>query len=259
MTPANRPLSPTLKRAALAGIAMLALGGLAAFAVADPAPKADPRAAIAHRLEVSIDAVRPSVLPGIYEVAHGAEVLYVSADGRYALSGDLFEVGTGHNLSEKRRIEARSVALRAVPDSDAIIFAPAHPRYTVTVFTDVDCAYCRKLHSEIAEYNKLGIEVKYLPFPRTGPGTESWHKAEAVWCSSDRRAALTRAKLGTDPGKAECAATPVARTYELGQELGIRGTPGIFTQGGEYLPGYYSPERLAKRLKELEGGAAPAG
>jgi len=225
---------------------------------ADAQPKSDPRSVIAKRLEVDPASVRPSVLPGIFEVARGAEVLYVSSDGQYALSGDLFVTATGKNLSEKRRIEARQIALRGVSDADAIIFEPKHPRYTVTVFTDVDCTYCRKLHSEIAEYNRLGIRIKYLSFPRTGPNTEAWRKAEVVWCSADRREALTRAKLGGElTGKTDCA-TPIARSYELGQELGIRGTPGIFTEGGEYLPGYYSPERLVQRLKELEP-KAPAG
>ncbi len=251
-------LRPTrLARLALLGVAALTLGTLA---YADPAAKPDPRAAIAKRLEVPLDTIRPSALPGVFEVARGAEVLYVSADGKYALSGDLYETGSGRNLSEKRRIEARSVALRGVSDADAIIFGPAHPRYTVTVFTDVDCPYCRKLHSEIAAYNQLGIRVKYLFFPRQGPNTESWRKAEQVWCATDRREALTQAKLGaTIQTRAGCKETPVARTYELGQELGIRGTPGIFTEGGEYLPGYYSPEKLVQRLKELDGGAPPAG
>jgi thiol:disulfide interchange protein DsbC len=242
--------------------AALALA-LAVSAVADPAKpdaaKADPRLAIAHKLEVELEAIRPSGLPGIYEVARGAEVLYVSSDGRYALSGDLFETGSGRNLTEHRRTEARALALRAVPDSDAIIFAPEKPRYSVTVFTDVDCGYCRALHKNIAEYNRLGVRVKYLFFPRTGPGTESWHKAEAVWCAPDRREALTRAKAGAQmPASAACGATPVARSYELGQELGIRGTPGIFTDRGDYLPGFMTPAELVKRLKELEA-PAPAG
>jgi thiol:disulfide interchange protein DsbC len=225
----------------------------AAAVPAGPAATPDPRAAIAKRLEVAPGAVRPSVLPGIYEVARGAEVLYVTADGRYALSGDLYETQSGRNLTEHRRVEGRRAALRAVPDSDAIIFSPPNPRYTVTVFTDVDCAYCRKLHSQIAEYNRLGIRVRYLSYPRTGPGTDSWHKAEVVWCAADRQDALTRAKQGAELAGKSCAANPVQRTFELGEELGIRGTPGIFTEGGEYLPGYYTPERLAKRLQELEG------
>ena len=123
----------------------------------------------------------------------------------------------------------------------------------MTVFTDVDCSYCRKLHSEIAEYNRLGIRVRYVFYPRSGPGTESWRKAEAVWCSSDRQAALTLAKSGKElPVNASCGPTPVARTYALGQELGMRGTPGIFTEHGDYFAGYYGPERLLQKLKELE-------
>jgi thiol:disulfide interchange protein DsbC len=262
MTLARFPRSTVLRGACLATVAALTL--IAAVqadpsAKSDPSGKTDPRSIIARKLDVEIDAVRPSVLPGIFEVARGGEVLYVSGDGRYALSGDLYETGSGHNLSEKRRTEARAVALRGVSDSDSIIFAPSHPRYTVLVFTDVDCAYCRQLHKEIAEYNRLGVKVKYLFYPRTGPGTESWRKAEAVWCAPDRHDALTKAKAGAEiPGNGACASTPVARTYELGQELGIRGTPGIFTERGDYLPGYYSPERLVQRLKELDAGT-PAG
>ncbi|HXQ31207.1 MAG TPA: DsbC family protein [Steroidobacteraceae bacterium] len=244
---------PALRVGALACVAAL-LG--AALAHGQSPAKPDPRADIATRLDVTLDAIRPSALPGIFEVARGGEVVYVSSDGRYALSGDLYETGSGKNLTEKRRTEARYAALKAVPDADAIIFTPPSPRYTVTVFTDVDCAFCRRLHSDIAEYNRLGVRVRYLPFPRTGPGTDSWRKAEAVWCAPDRREALTRAKAGRDiPGKGACAPTPVARYYELGEELGIRGTPGIFTERGEYLPGYYTPAKLIERLKQLEAAA----
>ena len=262
MTFARLPRSAVLRRGCLAGVAALTLiAGVQADPSAknEPTAKSDPRAAIAHRLDVEVDAVRASALPGIFEVARGGEVLYVSGDGRYALSGDLYETGSGHNLTEKRRIEARGVALRGVSDADSIIFAPSHPRYTVLVFTDVDCAYCRQLHKEIAEYNRLGVKVKYLFYPRSGPGTESWRKAEAVWCAPDRHDALTKAKLGGEiPGNGACASTPVARTYALGQELGIRGTPGIFTEHGDYLPGYFSPARLVQRLKELDAGT-PTG
>jgi thiol:disulfide interchange protein DsbC len=218
-----------------------------------PDMKADPRAEIAKRLDVLTDAIRPSALSGIFEVSRGGEVLYVSADGRYALSGDLYDTGTGKNLTEKRRIEARSGALKAIADSDTIIFTPKSPRYSVTVFTDVDCSYCRKLHSEIAEYNRLGIRVRYVFYPRSGPGTDSWRKAESVWCAADRQAALTLAKSGKElPSNASCGPTPVARTYALGQELGMRGTPGIFTERGNYFAGYYGPERLLQKLKEIE-------
>jgi thiol:disulfide interchange protein DsbC len=143
--------------------------------------------------------------------------------------------------------------INAVPESLMLIFSPPSPKYTITVFTDVDCAYCRKLHSEMAELNRLGIRVRYMFFPRTGPGSESWHKAEVVWCSQDRNATLTRAKAGAVLDlKQTCADTPVAREYALGESVGVRGTPAIFTESGDYISGYMEPRELVKQLKELQ-------
>jgi thiol:disulfide interchange protein DsbC len=134
-----------------------------------------------------------------------------------------------------------------------VIFSPEKPRYTITVFTDVDCAYCRKLHSEIAELNKLGIGVRYVFYPRTGPGTESWHKAEAVWCSANRNQALTQAKAGATMDLTKlCADTPVAREYELGQAIGVRGTPAIVTEAGDLIEGYLPAPQLLQQLKTLQ-------
>jgi thiol:disulfide interchange protein DsbC len=248
------------RRLVAATLAGLGLATALAAAAADPRPdakaepKVDPRTTIAKRLEVTAEEVRPSVVPGLYEVAHGGEVLYVTADGRFAFAGDLYETGSGKNLTELRRTETRLAALKTIPDDEAIIFSPKAPRYTITVFTDVDCQYCRKLHSEIAEYNRLGVRVRYVFYPRSGPGTDSWRKAEIVWCSANRQEALTKAKLGGEVAGKACKNTPVARTYALGQELGIRGTPGIFTDRGEYLPGYFPPAELVEKLKSLEGG-----
>jgi thiol:disulfide interchange protein DsbC len=138
--------------------------------------------------------------------------------------------------------------LARVSDADAIVFEPAgDARRTLTVFTDVDCTYCRRMHQEIAEFNRLGFRIRYLMFPRSGPGTDSWRKAEAVWCSSDRRAALTRAKRG-EAVEARSCETPVAAQYELGRQLGIRGTPGIIADDGEYLAGYLPPKNMAEYL-----------
>ena len=107
-----------------------------------------------------------------------------------------------------------------------VVFSPPNPKYTVTVFTDVDCVYCRALHRQIADYNRLGVRVRYVFFPRTGPNTASWFKAEQVWCSADRKDALTRAKLGEPLAAKVCADNPVAREYALGQAIGLEGTPG---------------------------------
>ncbi len=223
---------------------------------AHPGPAVDPRADIARRFEVSAESVRASAVPGFFEVADAGEILYVSADGKYAFAGDLYETAHNKNLTEQRRGEIRLAALKAVPDDATIVFSPKMVRYTVTVFTDVDCSYCRQLHSQIAEYNRLGVRVRYLFYPRSGPGTDSWRKAVDVWCAPDRKEALTHAKLGARVASTKgCDGSAVERSYRLGKELGMRGTPGIFTERGDYLPGYYAPAELVEQLKALESAA----
>jgi thiol:disulfide interchange protein DsbC len=120
------------------------------------------------------------------------------------------------------------------------------------VFTDVDCSYCRKLHSEMADYNRLGIKVRYLFYPRSGPDTESWHKAEEVWCSANRNEALTKAKRGEELKNVKNCPTPVARDYQLGQDFAIRGTPAIVLADGEVLPGYVPAASLAEHLRTAQ-------
>ncbi|MBM5811156.1 MAG: DsbC family protein [Gammaproteobacteria bacterium] len=227
---------------------LLLLTAVLAPALAESPRPADPRTAIAERLDVRIEDIRPSPIPGLYEVRRGAEIGYVSADGRHYIDGDLFDIGTRDNLTELAREQGRVELLAGVRDDDAIVFAPDGPaRHTITVFTDIDCQYCQKLHQDMAELNRLGIRVRYLMFPRGGPDTASWRKAEAVWCSADRRDALTRAKRG-EAIKARTCTTPVADQYELGRRAGIHGTPGIISDRGEYIAGYLPPARLAKLL-----------
>src|SRR5882724_5559779 len=178
---------------------------------ADP-HTADPRAALIKLLPAGskIEDLRPSPIPGIYEFTQGAEISYLTADGKYFIDGNLYDMKSRDNLAEVLRTHARVALIGSVPESEMLIFSPANPKYTITVFTDVDCAYCRKLHSQMAELNRLGIRVRYMFFPRTGPGTESWKKAEVVWCSANRNEAMTLAKAGAvlDMNKI-CAPTPV--------------------------------------------------
>src|SRR5271170_2176865 len=235
----------------------LILSGAAMNLRAAPAeqPPADPRAALLKLLPAGskLDDLQPSPIPGIYELIQGAEVSYLTADGKYFIDGNLYDMKSRDNLTEELRTHARVALINAVPESQMLIFSPANPKYTLTVFTDVDCQYCRKLHSEIAELNRLGIRVRYMFFPRTGPGTESWRKAEVVWCSADRNEALTRAKTGAelDMNKT-CGPTPVAREYQLGQSIGVRGTPAIVTDGGDFIEGYMPPRELLEAIKRLQ-------
>ncbi len=239
-------------------IAILLLGALAFGPRADAADatnqQPDPRPALLKLLPAGskLENLRPSPIPGLYEYSQGAEVSYLTADGKYFIDGNVYDMSTRENLTEVLRTKARATLISAVPESQMVIFSPKNPQYTVTVFTDVDCQYCRKLHSQIAEFNKLGVRVRYLFYPRTGPDTESWRKAEAVWCAADRNEALTRAKAGgaVDTSKT-CGPTPVAREYALGQTIGVQGTPAIVTEGGDLLNGYLPPQDLVKELKEL--------
>jgi thiol:disulfide interchange protein DsbC len=212
--------------------------------------KADPRAAIVRKFgDIKLEDVRMSPVNGVYEVTRGAEITYVTADGRYAFAGDLIDVDGDANVSENRRRTIRARMIEAVPETEMLVFSPKDPKYVVTVFTDIDCGYCRRLHSQIAEYNKLGIGVRYLFFPRSGPNTESWHKAESVWCSANRNEALTRAKNGEDLKSARCPTDIIKRDFELGLKLDVDGTPAIFLASGEVLPGYAPPNKLARYLK----------
>jgi len=133
-----------------------------------------------------------------------------------------------------------------------VVFSPADPKYTITVFTDVDCPYCQAMHKQIAEYNRLGVRVRYVFYPRTGPNTDSWHKAEQVWCSADRKAALTDAKLGKPLKAKACTDTPVAMEYALGQEVGLEGTPAVLSSNGTMVGGYLPPDQMVEKLKLLQ-------
>lgn len=221
-----------------------------ASTAAAAASKADPRAAIAKKFgDIKVEDVRMSPVSGVYEVTRGSEISYITADGKYVILGDMIDIDADANLSENRRRAIRARIIETIPDSEMLVYSPKDPKYTITVFTDIDCGYCRRLHSQIAEYNRLGIRVRYLFFPRSGPNTESWHKAEAVWCSSNRNDALTRAKNGEDVKSPKCPTNIIARDFELGQKLAVDGTPAIFLQSGEMLPGYAPPGQLARYLK----------
>ena len=237
--------------------AQMAAAKPAAAQQQEAAPQAaangDPRAEISKKVPgIKPEDLRATPIPNIYEMTRGSEIAYVTTDGKYAISGDMIDIAKNDNLTETRRRDLRAKEIGDIPETDMVIFGPNSPKYTVTVFTDVDCAYCRELHRQIAEYNRLGIRVRYVFYPRTGPNTESWTKAEEVWCSSDRNGALTRAKLGQPLGTRPCANNPVARTYALGQDFGLQGTPAIVLADGEMIGGYLSPPELLQELKKSQ-------
>lgn len=200
--------------------------------------------------------VRPTAMPGLYEVELPGMQLYASADGQYLIQGTLLQVKGKQlvNLSEQAQAGRRAPVLKTVDRREAIIFpARGKPKAVLTVFTDVDCGYCRKLHQEVPAMNRLGIEVRYLAFPRdlprVGLNGGTGRTMAQIWCSADPAKAMTLAKQGeaVPPARAGCK-SPVAEQYKLGQRLGVRGTPAIFTDKGEQLGGYISADQAAQML-----------
>jgi thiol:disulfide interchange protein DsbC len=247
----------TLSCRALVGIVVAMLCGVALAADGDKNDadkQSDPRAAIVKKFpELKVDDVQPSPVPGIFQIPMGADMAYVSADGRYLFAGDLFEIDTRANLTEQGRATNRVKLLAKLDERDMIVFSPQVVKHTITVFTDVECGYCRKLHSQIDQLTKLGVKVRYAAYPRAGPDSDDWRKMEAVWCSKDRQTAITQAKLGQLVKGEKCGATPVAKQYQLGEDLGVRGTPAIFSPSGDYIGGYLPPADLVKALDKSEG------
>lgn len=199
--------------------------------------------------------VQPSAIAGLYEVIFGSTVYYFSADGKHMLGGPLVELASRRNLSaaalqkvEREQLMPQRLAfLKDLRDADAIVFAAAKPQHRITVFTDIDCGYCRELHRHIDQYNAAGITVRYVAFPRAGEGSSSFKKAENVWCAADRKAALTDAKAGKTPPDRACE-NPVAEQFHAGEKLGVTGTPAILLDDGRLLPGYVPPDELKRLL-----------
>lgn len=249
-----------MKKLLLCLFACLATTVLAAEApTAEPdaakTPAAAIRAVMAKKFpDVMLDEIRPSPMKDIYEVVMGGESAYVSADGKFMIAGDMYEIESRTNLTEASRQKGRVQALAKLDEREMIVFKPATVKHTITVFTDVECGYCRKLHSEISQLNDLGVQVRYLAYPRAGPGTDDWRKMEAVWCAKDRKSAITEAKAGRDVKSEQCS-TPIAKQFKLGERMGVRGTPAIFTSTGEYIGGYLAPGQMLKELDRLSAAA----
>jgi len=219
--------------------------------------KATPEQMIETRLSqadpnMPIESIVPSGAPGLYEVTLGGGlVLYTTATGDFFVLGDLFAVRQGGlaNLSENKRRAQRVELLAGVPEEEMIVFEPeGEVRATVSVFTDVDCFYCQKFHSEVPTLNDMGIRVRYLAWPRDGVGGAAYRKIASAWCSDDRQAALTRLKNKRSIPDNVCPGNPVAEQMILGEKAGVQGTPALVFENGQLLGGYVPAPQLAARL-----------
>lgn len=219
---------------------ILATATLLFFATAWGATLADPefRAKVAERFPgVTAEDITRTPVEGLWQISQNGVIAYISANGRYLLDGDLIDLKHDVNLSAQQRQEWRLEQLATVPESHMLIYAPPDPEHTITIFTDVNCFYCQRLHEQIDKLLEAGIRVRYLFYPLTGPGSESYRQAQAVWCSKDRKAALSAAmKNQPIPGEPGCDA-PIQAHYQLATDkLGLRGTPAIITEQGRLLP-----------------------
>ena len=200
---------------------------------------------------ISPEDVNPSPIDGWYTIHRGSVIAYISADGRYLLQGDMIDLDRSVNLSDVIRNDSRRELMANIGDEDVIAFSPAEVKYSISVFTDVDCTYCRRLHSQIDEYLAYGIEIRYLMYPRNGPSSPAWATAEDVWCSNDRNGALTAAKADRKFASTNCDSSMIDNHYNLGQEVGLTGTPAIVFDDGTLISGYLPPDQLKARLDVL--------
>lgn len=195
-------------------------------------------------------AISETPIEGILMVQVSGDIVYATADGQYLIQGRVVNMDTREDLTEGAKIEIRRELLAGMDTSKQIAFSPENPDYELTVFTDIDCGYCRKLHAQVEEYNDSGISIRYMAFPRAGIGSHSYEKAVSVWCATDQQQALTLAKQGSEPDPLQCE-NPIAEQYQLGIALGVTGTPALLTSDGTLIPGYVPPEQLRARLDKM--------
>jgi thiol:disulfide interchange protein DsbC len=248
-----------MRRIPLVSCSILAISLIAsapAFAAEDADLEAVRAKMNAMFQEIGPENITASPVDGWYTVQKGSIVAYVSQDGRYLLQGDMIDLDHQVNLSEQSRTTVRLELMSTIGDDEVILFSPKEVKHTVTVFTDVDCTYCRKLHSEIDEYLAAGIEIRYLLYPRGGPASRSWNTSEDVWCARDRNKALTAAKLGREFETLKCDSSAITKHYMLGQDVGLSGTPAIVFEDGTLVSGYLPPATLASRLQLMQETAA---
>ncbi|WP_137819499.1 DsbC family protein [Pseudomonas sp. 2FG] len=234
--------------------AAVALGLASTLALA-----ADPDQAIRKTLQslqpdMAIEAIAESSMPGLFQIQlKGGRLLYASADGQFIIQGYLFQFKDGEAVNLTEKAESRSIAkeVNAIPLSEMVVFAPKAPRTHITVFTDTDCGYCQKLHSEVPELNRRGVEVRYVAFPRQGLGSHGYNTLVSVWCAKDRQAAMNLAKSREELPAAQCE-NPVAKQFQLGQMIGVNGTPAIVLANGQLIPGYQPAPQLAKIALEAK-------
>lgn len=187
-------------------------------------------------------------MPGLVQVRIGSDIIYMTGDGRYLFQGRVIDLETQRDLTEVAMSALRKEQLQSLDRAEFVTFGAHDAEFQLLVFTDPDCGFCRRMHEKIDEYNALGITIHYLAFPRAGRGSTTYNNMVSIWCAENRNEAMDVAKLGRTPRAATCD-NPVMDQYQLGQALGVTGTPSMMTFDGDIIPGYVPPEQLRERLE----------
>lgn len=200
-----------------------------------------------------ITSISESVLPGVYEVISGAQVYYLSPNGRYLVEGSIIDLQEQVNVSDQRRGTLQLALIEEVPEDQMIVFNNADQSADrwITVFTDTDCGYCQRLHQEIDTITEADIRVRYLMFPRAGIDSHSSAELQSVWCADDQQQAMTIAKSGGTVTPATCE-NPIQSHMDLARQVELRGTPLIYLDNGTKIPGYRPAEELINMIRESE-------
>lgn len=232
---------------------MIALLSFAAVAVADDSEIDNLRSNIRSLLpgNMTLESVEPSPMEGVYIVVAGTQTLYVYSKDDLVMIGDVYDTVRRVNLGEERRNKEMAAAIASLPEDEIIYMGEPLPRQ-VTVFTDTDCVYCQRFHQTVPELQERGMQVRYLMFPRAGVGSASYHEAVSVWCAEDQAEAMTIAKTGGQVEQTTCE-NPVAGQYELGQRIGVRGTPTMILDNGKVIPGFLTPDQLMAEAETPPG------
>ena len=230
------------------------------LACSAPAMAEDDYSAVEERIRAlapnaSSIAISETPIEGVLMVQVSGDIVYATSDGKYLIQGRVIDMDTREDLTEGAKSDIRKEIMGDIDTSRQIVFAPEEPAYELTVFTDIDCGYCRKLHEQMAEYNEEGISIRYMAYPRAGIGSRSYEKAVTVWCADDPQQAMTDAKAGEEMAPVQCD-NPVAEQYQLGQAMGVSGTPALLTADGQLIPGYVPPSQLRARLERMDAQAS---
>ena len=208
-------------------------------------------------LGLEINKVNPSAMPGLVELITNQGLFYASADGKFFIQGKLYGLGrTVTNYSEESLAQVRVEGMDTF--SDAMIVYPAkNEKHVITVFTDITCGYCRKMHEQMSDYNDKGITVRYLAYPRSGIKDRSGQYSEgfkdlrSIWCHENPEEALTKAKMGSSVAQRICD-KPIEDEFNFGRQVGVNGTPAIILEGGMMVPGYKEPEALLNIIEQMK-------